>query len=107
MTAAKRRRAGGRRESHGVPDERQAILHRDFRRDLAFWIASNPKLALRIMRLIEEVLRDPFAGIGTPEPLRYGMSGRWSRRITEEDRMEYSVANDAIQFRRARSHYPS
>lgn len=105
MSAAKHRRAAVTHGSPDVPDERQAILHRDFRSDLAHWIASNPRLALRIMRLIEEVMRDPFSGIGKPEPLKYGLGGRWSRRITDEDRMEYSVGHNAVQFRRARSHY--
>lgn len=107
MTAAKRRRPAGSTESPDVPDERQAILHRDFRHDLAYWIGTNPRLALRIMRLIEEVLRDPFSGLGKPEPLKYGLGGRWSRRITEEDRMEYSVGYNEIRFRRARFHYRS
>lgn len=106
MTAAKRR-PNNRTESPDVPDERQAILHRAFRRDLSHWIGTDPRLALRIMRLIEEVLREPFSGLGKPEPLKYGLAGRWSRRITEEDRMEYSVARHAIHFRRARSHYAS
>jgi toxin YoeB len=105
MSAAKRRRPSRSTESPDGPDERQAVLHRDFRQDLTYWIGSNPRLALRIMRLIEEVLRDPFAGLGKPEPLRYGLAGRWSRRISEEDRMEYSVGHRVIQFRRARSHY--
>ncbi|WP_420127096.1 Txe/YoeB family addiction module toxin [Longimicrobium sp.] len=107
MTAAKRRRTNGN-EPHAVPhDERQAVLHRDFRHDLAYWIGSHPRLALRIMRLIEEIIRDPFSGLGKPEPLRHGLVGRWSRRITEEDRLEYSVSPQAVHFRRARFHYPS
>lgn len=57
------------------------------------------------MRLIEEILRDPFSGIGKPEPMRYDVGGRWSRRITEEDRLVYTVTHVAIYFYRARRHY--
>lgn len=106
MRAAKHRPVRSQAESPAAPDdERLAILFKAFRDDLAYWIATNPRLALRIMRMIEEVLRDPFAGIGKPEPLKHGLRGRWSRRITDEDRMEYSVGTAGIYFRRARSHY--
>src|SRR5687768_16358898 len=98
MTAAKRR-APRPSQSPAVPDsERQAILHRDFRRDLAYWIATHPRTALRIMRLIEEVLRDPQAGVGKPEALKHDMAGHLSRRITDEDRLVYIVSETAVQF---------
>jgi len=103
---------GGRRpptspaKSPAVQDrERQAILHRDFRNDLTYWIGSDPRIALRVMKLVEEVLRAPFAGIGKPEPLRHSLRGEWSRRITDHHRMEYVVSSLGIQFIRARSHY--
>jgi toxin YoeB len=83
--------------------ERKAILHDEFRRDLTFWIGSDPRIALRVMRLIDDVLREPYAGIGKPEPLKYG-SG-WSRRITEEHRMVYELTSAGPEFLAARYHY--
>lgn len=57
------------------------------------------------MRLIEEILKDPFSGIGKPEALKYDQAGKWSRRITDEDRITYTVTHLAIYFARARYHY--
>lgn len=105
MTAAKRR-TGSHAPSPAAPvEDRQAIVHREFRQDLAWWIASNPRTALRVMRLVEEIVRDPFVGTGKPEALKYRRSGEWSRRITDEDRLVYLVQEAAIFFLAARSHY--
>jgi toxin YoeB len=57
------------------------------------------------MRLIEEILRTPFSGIGKPEALRHRASGTWSRRITGEDRIVYEVHPHAVLFNVARGHY--
>jgi toxin YoeB len=93
-------------QSPAVPDDdRQAILLQDFRRDLTYWIESDPRLALRVMRLIEEVLRSPFSGLGKPEPLRHESQGQWSRRITEEHRMVYRIRSTGVFFMYARGHY--
>ena len=59
----------------------------------------------RVNRLIEDVLRDPFEGIGKPEPLRHVLSGAWSRRITEEHRLVYLVDGDDVLILQARFHY--
>ncbi|HEY7770775.1 Txe/YoeB family addiction module toxin [Longimicrobium sp.] len=83
--------------------ERKAILLDAFRRDLTFWIGSEPRVALRVMRLIDDVLREPYSGIGKPEPLKYG-SG-WSRRIAEEHRMVYELTSAGPEFLTARYHY--
>jgi toxin YoeB len=105
MTAAKRRRPGPA-PSPAVPAEgRQAIVAGEFRGDLAHWIGSNPRTALRVMRLVEEILRDPFLGVGKPEALKHDQRGRWSRRITEGDRLLYLVQETAIYFLAARTHY--
>ena len=61
--------------------------------------------ALRILNLVEEVLRDPFRGIGKPEPLKYELAGAWSRRITEEHRLVYTVSGKRVDFLQARYHY--
>jgi toxin YoeB len=104
--AAAKRRALAPAQPPAVPDqERQAILHRDFRRDLTHWIGSQPRIALRIMRLMEEILRDPMGGVGRPEALKHDMSGNMSRRITDEDRLVYIVSHTAVLFLVARWHY--
>lgn len=86
-------------------EDRQAIVVREFWHDLAHWIGSEPRTALRILRLVEEILRDPFVGTGKPELLRYDKRGRWSRRITESDRLLYSVKGADVFFLAARWHY--
>ena len=102
-------RRGAKPPANGSPAvqdrERQAVLYRDFRFDLAHWIGTDPRLALRVMRLIEEIIREPFAGIGKPEPLKHRHHGEWSRRITDHHRMEYIVTDPSIYFARARHHY--
>jgi hypothetical protein len=68
MTAAKRRHTNRHEESPAIrDDERLAILLGGFRGDLAYWIAANPRVAIRIMRIIEEILATPYAGIGKPD----------------------------------------
>lgn len=106
MTAARRRRPPVK-ESPAVPrSERQAILLRQFRSDLTHWIQTHPRTALRIMRIIEEVVADPLgAGIGKPEPLQHDMAGAWSRRITDEHRMVYRIRGSSVVFALARWHY--
>lgn len=106
MTAAKRSARPSRKQlPAGQDDERQAVLHRDFRFDLVHWIGTDPRLALRVMKLVEEIIREPFTGIGRPEPLRHSHKGQWSRRMTDHHRVEYVVTGPAIHFIRARSHY--
>jgi toxin YoeB len=85
--------------------EREAIFHAEFRQDLRYWIHADRMLAIRAFELIEAVLRDPFAGMGKPEPLKYGLAGCWSRRITQEHRLVYRVAEGRIDFLQARYHY--
>jgi toxin YoeB len=105
MTAAERH-TGRADRSPAVPvEERQAIVLSQFRRDLAWWIGSNPRTALRVMRLVEEIVRDPFFGTGKPEGLKYAESGNWSRRITDADRLVYLVHGATIYFLAARWHY--
>ncbi len=105
MTAA-RPRPPVHAPSPAVPGEdRQAIVLREFREDLAWWIASQPRTALRVMRLVEEIIRTPYVGAGKPEALKHDRRGEWSRRITEEDRLVYLVQGAAVYFMGARSHY--
>ena len=62
-------------------------------------------MALRLLALIEAVLRDPFDGLGKPEPLRFQGANYWSRRLTGEHRLVYRVFDDRIEFAQARYHY--
>jgi toxin YoeB len=72
--------------------------------DFLFWLASDHKMARRITRLIGEIQRDPFTGIGKPEPLKGELSGYWSRRIDDEHRLVYR-ADDEVKILEARYHY--
>lgn len=89
--------------SAGSP--RQAVFQQEFLEDLKHWVAIDRKTALRVIRLVEAVLRDPFAGIGKPEALKFLAPGAWSRRITQEHRLVYLVRDDRIDFLQARYHY--
>jgi len=62
-------------------------------------------VALRVLDLVEAVMRDPFRGVGKPEPLKYVLAGAWSRRITEEHRLVYAVSAERVDFLQARYHY--
>ena len=66
---------------------------------------TDRKVALRALELVEACMRDPFIGIGKPEPLQGNMGGSWSRRITGEHRLVYDVRHDEIIFFQARYHY--
>ncbi len=84
---------------------REAVFHPEFREDLRHWITNERRVALRVLELVEAVLKDPFAGIGKPEPLKHLLAGAWSRRITEEHRLVYLVGENRIDFLQARYHY--
>ncbi len=84
---------------------RSAVFQPEFIEDLRFWVETDRKLAIRAFDLIEAILRDPFDGIGKPEPLKYLTPGAWSRRLTQEHRIVYLVRDDQIDFLQARYHY--
>ena len=85
--------------------QRDTVFQPEFREDLRHWVESDRKVALRAFDLIEAIMRDPFTGIGKPEPLKYLSSGTWSRRLTQEHRIVYLVRDDRIDFLQARYHY--
>ncbi len=85
--------------------KRVAVLQDECREDLRYWVDTNRKVALRAFDLLDAVLRDPFAGIGKPEPLKHLGGNVWSRRITESDRLVYEVFDDRVEFLQARYHY--
>ena len=73
--------------------------------DYLHWQKTDKALLKRINMLIKEIQREPFQGIGKPEPLRHGLSGYWSRRINDEHRLVYKVADDAVLIAQLRYHY--
>lgn len=85
--------------------EREAVFQPEFLEDLRYWVETDRKIALRLFNLIEAILRDPFSGVGKPEPLKYFAPGVWSRRLTQEHRLVYLVREERIDFLQARYHY--
>jgi toxin YoeB len=73
--------------------------------DLAWWVEQDRNKALRIIKLIREVQRDPFQGTGKPEPLKHELKGSWSRRIDQEHRLVYQVTESKIRILACRYHY--
>ena len=84
---------------------REAVFQPEFIDDLKHWVATDRKVALRVIALVEAILREPFTGIGKPEPLKYLAPGTWSRRLTQEHRIVYLVRDERIDFLQARHHY--
>ena len=99
---AKRR---SKRNRSLVSRDRVAVFQPEFVEDLKYWVRTNRKVARRALDLVQAVLRDPFTGLGKPEPLKYLPSGTWSRRLTEEHRIVYMVSDGRIDFLQARYHY--
>lgn len=85
--------------------KREAVFQPEFLDDLRYWVETDRRVALRVLDLVEAVLRDPFSGVGKPEPLKYLAPGVWSRRITQEHRLVYLVRDDRIDFLQVRYHY--
>ncbi|EEB5699451.1 Txe/YoeB family addiction module toxin [Salmonella enterica] len=73
--------------------------------DYLYWQEIDKRMVKRINELIKDVRRTPFDGKGKPEPLKYNLSGFWSRRITEEHRLVYAITADTIQIAACRYHY--
>lgn len=84
---------------------RLSVFQDEFREDLQFWVQTDRRIALRLLKLVEAVLCDPFRGIGKPEPIKHLGSNLWSRRITQEHRLVYLVRDDRIDFLMGRYHY--
>lgn len=85
--------------------KREAVFESEFRNDLRYWAETNRKTLLRVFELVEATMRDPFTGIGKPEPMKYVGAATWSRRITQEHRIVYRVSDTKINFLQARFHY--
>jgi len=73
--------------------------------DYLYWQKNDKKILRRINELIKDIKRQPFEGIGKPEPLRYQLQGCWSRRIDQEHRLVYEVTDSSISIISCRYHY--
>lgn len=73
--------------------------------DYLYWQKTDKKLLRRINTLIKDIQREPYDGIGKPEPLRHSLSGYWSRRINDEHRIVYKVAEEQLLIAQLRYHY--
>lgn len=73
--------------------------------DLGWWVQHDRKKASRVIELIQETQRDPFAGKGKPEPLKHELAGCWSKRIDQEHRLVYQVKDDKVRIIACRYHY--
>lgn len=85
--------------------KRELVFDPDFLEDLRYWIRVDKKNAARVLEIFLDVGRDPFSGLGKPEPLKYLGPGIWSRRLSLEHRIVYLVRDDRIDFLQARYHY--
>jgi toxin YoeB len=84
----------------------QIIYMPEAKADLDFWIKSGNKPVLKkITQLIESIIETPYEGIGKPEPLKHGLTGCWSRKITQEHRIVYEVQNNKIIVLSLKGHY--
>ena len=84
---------------------RSLEFDRDAFEDLAWWIENDRSKALRIIGLIKDIGREPFSGIGKPEPLKHDLKGCWSRRLDQEHRIVYQVTPEKIRILACRYHY--
>ena len=73
--------------------------------DYLYWQQHDKRMVKRINELVETTTREPFAGIGKPEPLKHALAGYWSRRISDEHRMAYKAERDALLIAQLRYHY--
>lgn len=88
-----------------MSQQREAVCHPEFLDDLQHWVETDQRTARRLLQLMKAVLRDPFSGIGKPEPLKYLGAGVWSRRISQEHRCVYLVKGNLVEFLQGRYHY--
>ncbi len=84
--------------------QREAVFQPEFIEDLRFRVETDRKLAIRTFKLIAAIMRDPFQGIGKPEPFKHLAPGAWSRRLTQEHRIATLVRIKCIDFFQARYH---
>lgn len=84
---------------------RNIVIMPEAFRELTDWANDDVKILSKIIRLIDDIRRTPFEGLGKPEPLRGDFKGFWSRRITSEHRLIYRIDDERIIISACRSHY--
>ena len=89
----------------GRAPRRATVFDPSFSEGLRYWVQTDRRNAKRLLDLVEAVLRDPLAGIGKPEPLKYLGSDVWSRRLTQEHRGVYVVKKERVDFLQGRYQY--
>jgi toxin YoeB len=94
-----------KRKGSPSPKRRTTVIQDECMEDLEHWVRTDRKMALKALRLMKETRRDPFRGIGKPEPLKHLGPDVWSRRITAQDRLVYRVTDSSVHFLQARYHY--
>ncbi len=85
--------------------ERELVFAPNFLDDLRYWSTAQPRFVVRVLELVEAAHRDPFSGIGKPEPLRHVGPNTWSRRLDDEHRIVYQVEQSRLVFVSARGNY--
>lgn len=85
--------------------KRQIRFESEAMKELEEWVKFNPKIASKIIDLIQEICKSPFEGKGKPEPLKHKLKGYWSRRISDEHRRIYSVSEEFISVLSCKGHY--
>lgn len=73
--------------------------------DYLHWLKQDKKTLKRINFLIRDIVRDPFSGVGKPEPLKFELAGMWSRRIDHQHRLVYQIEEDTLVIFQCRYHY--
>lgn len=73
--------------------------------DYLYWQKTDRKILARINNIIQEIRREPFSGIGKPEPLRHALAGYWSRRVNDEHRIIYKIQDNSVLLAQLRFHY--
>jgi toxin YoeB len=91
------------REGNAI--KRESVFQPEFLEDLKYWVETDRRVTVKVLELVDAILRDPVKGIGKPERLKYLGPGVWSRRITQEHRVVYLVSKDRIDFLQCRYHY--
>ena len=84
---------------------REIVWTKEAAKDFEHWKKSDIAVARKIKKLMESILSDPFKGIGKPEPLKFSLTGSWSRRISQEHRLVYQIEKNKITVVSCRFHY--
>lgn len=105
MSKAKGQGSGCQGDQPKAPTKRTCVIDPLCFEDLQDWAKTDAKILPRVFDLMTSALKDPFGGLGKPEPLKYLGSNTWSRRITQEHRLIYVVFGDRVHFVQARKHY--